>query len=91
MQKAVRITCFGRVQGVFFRASTQKEALALGVKGWVRNEKDGSVRIVVEGDAQNVDQLIQWAYSGPEGANVIRVDVVEEELLGFSSFEIRRF
>ncbi len=78
------------MQGVFFRASAQKISMALGVKGWVRNEENGSVTIFAEGDSQSVDKLVQWAHIGPDGASVRKVEVEEELVQGYTSFEIRR-
>jgi acylphosphatase len=69
----LRIT--GRVQGVGYRASLRGEALARGVAGWVRNRRDGSVEAIVQGKAEAVDGLVDWARRGPPGARVDRVEV----------------
>ena len=63
----------GRVQGVFFRHHTQEVAFKLGVMGWVKNRRDGSVEAVFEGDRERVDQMIQWCHRGPSEARVSRV------------------
>ncbi len=63
----------GRVQGVFFRASTRTEAERLGVQGWVRNEPDGAVRLLACGDSDVVDQLCSWLNTGPTYARVTGV------------------
>lgn len=80
----------GRVQGVFFRYSTEEEARMLGLKGWVRNRLDGAVEIVAEGRRRNLEILAAWAHQGPPYA---RVDHVEEEWLSptgeFTDFRIR--
>lgn len=68
--KQVRLIIKGRVQGVFFRASTQQEAQRLGLTGWVRNCKDGSVEIHAEGPEDTLKELCQWAQHGPSAANV---------------------
>jgi acylphosphatase len=60
----------GRVQGVWFRESMRREAKRLGVTGWVRNTPDGAVEAVVQGSAEAVDALIEWARSGPPMARV---------------------
>ncbi|WP_298439320.1 acylphosphatase [uncultured Ferrimonas sp.] len=60
----------GKVQGVWFRASTQQQAQSLGVTGYVRNLSDGSVEILAQGGDQAVEALIDWANSGPESATV---------------------
>ena len=63
----------GRVQGVFFRDSTRREAIKLGLKGWVKNRFDGSVEVVAEGPMGKVEQLIQWSHHGPPSARVTRL------------------
>jgi len=80
----------GRVQGVFFRYHTQETAYQLGMKGWVRNRRDGSVEAVFEGDKDKVEQIIQWCHRGPSEAKVIRVHVNLENYTGeFDDFFIR--
>ncbi|HOX68184.1 MAG TPA: acylphosphatase [Burkholderiaceae bacterium] len=86
----VRLEITGQVQGVGFRWSMAEQARRLGVRGWVRNRRDGSVEAMVAGDSASVDQLIVWARKGPptaavEAVNVIR-DSTETEL---GSFEQR--
>ena len=89
--RRVRLEVFGRVQGVFFRASTKKKAKKLGVYGWVRNRPDGSVEAVAEGHEEKVEALVQWAKSGPKLARVDNLEVHEEEVSGeFDEFEVRR-
>ncbi len=73
----VRARVRGRVQGVFYRASTCDRAAELGLVGWVRNCADGSVELEAEGPREQVDQLIAWCRRGPAGA---RVSGVETEL-----------
>jgi len=64
------ITVQGRVQGVAFRWYTQKKALSLGLTGWVRNQPDGSVRIVAEGPRPDLEAFCDWAVRGPDHARV---------------------
>lgn len=73
--KQVQLFVRGRVQGVFFRASTQREAKRLGLTGWVKNRPDGAVEIVAEGEEENLKELLGWANHGPTAARVERVDV----------------
>lgn len=90
MSRHVNIVVTGRVQGVFFRATARDVASSLGLKGFVRNERDGSVYIEAEGDQQILDTFVDWCKSGPPGAAVTNVQVVDGTSRGFSSFEIRR-
>jgi acylphosphatase len=84
-----RVLVSGEVQAVGFRDSARQTATALGVGGWVRNRRDGSVEIEVEGAEPAVAALLAWAASGPPGAVVRTVDVTELELSGDRRFEIR--
>lgn len=84
-----RITAEGRVQGVFFRDSTRKEAERRGVAGWVRNTGDGTVEAVFEGEPDAVDALVELCRGGPGHASVERLDVAEEEPEGLSGFQVR--
>ncbi|HSN98371.1 MAG TPA: acylphosphatase [Candidatus Nanopelagicales bacterium] len=73
--KQVQLFVRGRVQGVYFRASTQREARRLGITGWVKNRPDGSVEILAEAEEDQLKELIAWANRGPSAARVERVDV----------------
>ena len=84
-----RVVVHGRVQGVFFRDSTDREARRRGLAGWVRNRDDGTVEAVFEGEADPVETLVAWTREGPGGARVEGVDVSEEEPEGLSGFEVR--
>jgi acylphosphatase len=83
-----RVVVHGRVQGVFFRDSTQTEAESRGVAGWVRNRDDGAVEAVFEGDPAAVEALVEFCRSGPSHAEVERVDVDEQEPEGLDRFEV---
>ena len=73
--KQVQLVVRGRVQGVYFRAATQREARRLGLTGWVRNRSDGCVEIFAEREEDGLKDLIAWSNRGPSAARVERVDV----------------
>ena len=80
----------GRVQGVFFRAETQRTADGFHLTGWVRNMSDGRVEALFEGEDQNVDKMLDWCRVGPPAARVKDVLMEEEAYSGeFNSFDIR--
>jgi acylphosphatase len=79
----------GHVQGVGYRWSMVREAARLGLRGWVRNRRDGSVEAVVAGAAEAVEAMVSWARRGPPSAAVARVDVSECDEVGFQGFEQR--
>ncbi len=80
----------GRVQGVFYRASTQARAQELGLSGWVRNCPDGSVELEASGDAEALQQLEAWLWQGPERAQVSAVEVAAVTGAPTMGFEVRR-
>jgi acylphosphatase len=88
--KHVSIRVYGRVQGVFFRASTKEMAEQLGIHGSVRNVRDGSVAIEAEGDEEAIEKFIKWCQNGPELAMVDRLDVTEKEMESINGFSIER-
>ena len=71
----VLVVISGKVQGVFFRASTQKKALELGLTGWVKNCSDGSVSALFQGEKRQVSTIIAWCQEGPEFAEVASVKI----------------
>ena len=84
-----RVIVHGFVQGVFFRDTLRRRARQLGVSGWARNTREGSVEAVFEGEADAVERMVALSREGPSGARVDRVDVVEEPLEGLGDFGIR--
>lgn len=79
----------GHVQGVWYRASAQAEAVRLGLRGWVRNRVDGTVEALVIGPAVEVVAFIAWAHQGPPKAQVLRVEVSDTALEALSGFAQR--
>lgn len=87
--KAAHVFVRGRVQGVSYRNFVESQAEELGIGGWVRNRSDGSVEAWLEGDRDNVANLMELMEEGPEGAGVNDVEVSWEEPEGFAGFERR--
>jgi acylphosphatase len=85
-QSRRRVIAHGRVQGVFFRDSTRREALRRGVAGWARNTPEGTVEAVFEGSPEAVDAMIEFVRAGPGHAVVERLDVIDEPAEGLSGF-----
>jgi acylphosphatase len=86
----VRIIVHGRVQGVGFRFATLHQARGLGLGGTVRNLADGTVEIRAEGERRNVEMLVAWAWQGPRGARVTKVEEEWSEYGGnWHGFEVR--
>ena len=84
-------TVRGRVQGVGFRRYVRRWARGLGLVGWVRNEPDGTVRVVAEGGAAALDRLARLLWGGPPGASVDGVDTERGGAEGgFGAFDVRR-
>jgi acylphosphatase len=87
--KQIHIRVQGRVTGVFFRASAQREAKRLGLTGWVRNRPDATIEMVAEGEETGIKDLIAWAQNGPSAARVDKVDVRWRSFVGdFFDFRI---
>ena len=88
MIKHLDITVKGKVQGVFYRASTKAVADQLGIKGSVSNEPNGDVFIEAEGDKLSLDMFLDWCKEGPERAEVTSVESHEGELKNYRNFEV---
>lgn len=89
--KHYNITVSGKVQGVFYRASTKTKAVGLGLKGYVKNQSDGSVYIEAEGNEEDLEVLLNWCNQGPPNAIVNEVKSEETEMVGFRKFEVKYF
>jgi acylphosphatase len=83
-----RVVVHGFVQGVFFRDTVRRHAIGAGVAGWVRNNRDGTVEAVFEGNPDAVERLVGVCRRGPRGARVDQVDVLAEEPERLSGFSV---
>jgi acylphosphatase len=84
-----RVIVTGVVQGVFFRESTRRAALRLGVSGWVRNLPDYRVEAAIEGNPEAVDRMVAWMRIGPERAVVESLERFDEPVEGLHGFDVR--
>ncbi|MGV9170242.1 MAG: acylphosphatase [Promethearchaeia archaeon] len=90
MKRKAHVFISGRVQGVFFRATTKRKARRRGVNGWVKNLRDGRVEAVFEGEEEKVKEMIQFCHHGPRSARVEDVEVSWKDYTGaFENFSIR--
>lgn len=85
-ETVLRLEIRGAVQGVGYRWSMVEQARRLGVRGWVRNRRDGSVEAIVAGPAEAVEDIVRWAWQGPPSAVVSAVDACAAEG-SFETFE----
>jgi acylphosphatase len=88
-ERCVRVRISGIVQGVGFRYATQRTAVALGVRGYVRNLPDRSVEAVFEGSVSIVEQALSFVRNGPRGSQVEDVEIEPLAPQGYPGFEIR--
>lgn len=88
--KSVTIKVIGKVQGVWFRASTKAKAEELNLNGEVKNMEDGSVFVKVEGNRKTIQQFIKWCQVGPEMAKVKETIVSDSEIKNYTDFKIIR-
>ena len=85
----VHLIVEGRVQGVWYRDSTRIKASELGIKGWVKNRRDGNVEIVAEGSETNIRKFVEWCHEGPPYAAVTKITESPREFRNeFKSFNI---
>ena len=87
--KSIKITVYGRVQGVGFRYSTLHTAKNFNVSGFVKNQIDGSVYIEAEGKSQNLDLFIDWCKRGPSYSRIDNINIENQPLVNFSGFFIQ--
>jgi acylphosphatase len=84
-----RVIVTGLVQGVYFRESTRRAALEIGVSGWVRNLPDRRVEAVFEGDPDSVERMVAWSRIGPPAAVVEHIERFDEPAEGLIGFDVR--
>jgi acylphosphatase len=90
MIKHLNIHVYGKVQGVFYRVTAMETANKFNLKGFARNEKDGSVYIEAEGDEAVLEKFVEWCNEGPPRASVERVITEESDLKNYSNFVVQR-
>jgi acylphosphatase len=89
MEVRAHVFVSGRVQGVFFRSETRREAHRYNVTGWVRNLPDGRVEAIFEGEKENVERLVEFCRKGPSSAKVTQTEVIYENYTGeFRDFKL---
>lgn len=89
MNKRIELKIYGRVQGVFYRDSARRRAGNLNITGFTKNEPDGTVRLVAEGEEENLKKFIKWCYNGSILAKVVKVDIEYKQATGeFKNFNI---
>ena len=90
MLQTISIIVKGKVQGVYYRQTTQEKAMALGITGTARNLPDRTVKIIATGTKPQLDKLLAWCRQGPSRAEVNSIECKEEELRLFPDFRILR-
>ncbi len=88
VKKHLDIKVTGKVQGVSYRLTTKAVADQLGIKGFVKNEADGSVFMEAEGEAPMIETFLEWCHEGPDPARVEHVEVTEAEMKNYRNFEV---
>ena len=87
--KRMHLIIEGRVQGVWFRESTRRQAVSLGISGWVKNRPEGTVEALLEGPEEKVLRLVAWCGKGPSAAAVTKIHEAEEAWRGeFDAFDV---
>lgn len=89
--QAYHVYVSGKVQGVYYRASTAKKAQTLGLRGWVKNLEDGRVEIWAQGEPENLEQLLRWCKKGPMLAKVRNIECEMTPVdINMAQFEVMR-
>ena len=87
--RTVQVRIEGRVQGVGYRAFVERNALALGLEGWVRNRRDGSVEAVFQGPDEIIDEMLVLCKRGPPASAVASIEMIGEGVGAFTGFKVR--
>jgi acylphosphatase len=87
-KRTVHIRVEGRVQGVGYRVFVEMRAAELGLSGWVRNRRDGSVEAVLQGPAEAVEAVLEACRAGPPASHVALLEIIGEGVGGFDGFEV---
>ena len=88
--KSVHILVTGKVQGVFFRQATKVIAIKNHVTGWIKNLESGQVEILLEGEDQNVNSIVEWCHNGPANSRVDEIKIEQQKFSGqYLNFEVR--
>ena len=85
----IHLIISGRVQGVFFRDNTRRKAIQLGLKGYAKNLRDGTVEVVAEGDESKIDELIEFIRKNPGASHVTEIIIKQKDIENLEGFEIR--
>lgn len=88
MKKSVRLYIKGTIQGVFYRSFVKENAERYNVKGFVRNLEDGRVEVFLEGNADDVNKMIELCKKGPKHSQIKNVEIKQEPFQGFNNFKI---
>ena len=88
IQKRISLVITGKVQGVGYRHSVKLKAESLGIRGYVRNQLDGSVLVTAQGETNAVEIFLKWCYEGPPAALVRGIEKTPESIEDFSEFSI---
>ncbi|MBU1252659.1 MAG: acylphosphatase [Nanoarchaeota archaeon] len=88
MKKSVRLYIEGTVQGIFFRGFVKENAERYNLKGFVRNLEDGRVEVFIEGDANDVNKMMEVVKKGPKHSQIKRITVKPERFQDFKSFKV---
>ena len=88
MKKSIRLYITGTIQGVFFRAFIKENDEKYNVKGFVRNLEDGRIEVFLEGDADNVNKMIELCKKGPKHSKIEKVEEKEERFQDFKTFKV---